>query len=225
METKVNSSVVGNKVTMKLVPSVVPVGTESVLVLCCVPLHHFISLGTAGSLVDKWTGLHFDWGGCIYMSTLPPTQTLFPSSLSSSQLWTLSQFSWQGRWARCPQCLCAAVRCWVRKAMHKGLKAFLWEKSSPDKINVPGTVLWFWDQVAWHSWCPNGYLLLYFKVSCPHQNWLLGVVFGANCPSALSKYCVGTCLMVQAKTKPQILQLSCISGLRSVLQSCTYLVC
>lgn len=80
METKVNSGVVANRVTMKLGPSVVPVGTETVLVLCCIPLHHFISLGTAGSLVDEWTGLGFDWGGCIYMSTLPSTQTLFPSS-------------------------------------------------------------------------------------------------------------------------------------------------
>lgn len=60
METKVNSGVVANRVTMKLGPSVVPVGTETVLVLCCIPLHHFISLGTAGSLVDEWTGLGFD---------------------------------------------------------------------------------------------------------------------------------------------------------------------
>lgn len=135
METKVNSSVEGNRVTMKLGPSVVPVGTESILVLSCVPLHHFISLGTADGLVDKWTGLRFDWGGCIYMSTLPPTQTLFPSFLPSFRLWTWSQFSWQGGWARCPQCLCgAAVRCWARKSMHKRLKAFLWGKSSPKKI-------------------------------------------------------------------------------------------
>lgn len=62
METKVNSSVVGNRVTMKLGPSVVPVDTESILVLCSVPLHRFISSGTAGGLVDKWTGLSFHWG-------------------------------------------------------------------------------------------------------------------------------------------------------------------
>lgn len=59
METKVNSGVVENRVTMKLGSSVVTAGTETVLVLCCVPLHHFISLGTAGGLVEKWAGLHF----------------------------------------------------------------------------------------------------------------------------------------------------------------------
>lgn len=131
---KVNSGVVENRVTMKLGSSVITVGTETVLVLCCVPLHHFISLGTAGGLVEKWAGIHFGWGGWIYTSSLPSTQTV-PFILFSSQLWTSSQFSWQGGWAWCPQCLCgAAVRCWAGKLQLKALKAFLWSKSSPKKI-------------------------------------------------------------------------------------------
>lgn len=92
MEKKVNSSVVGNRVTMKFGPSV-PVGTESILVLCSVLLHHFISLGTAGGLVDKLTAFPEGkgrWG--MYLYVIPTSHTdfvspipLFLSALMSSQ--------------------------------------------------------------------------------------------------------------------------------------------
>lgn len=197
METKVNSSVVGNRVTMKLGPSVVPVGTESILVLCSVPLHHFISSVTAGSLVDKWTGLRFHWGVCVcvfichlYLPhrlcflhlSLPLSPEHHPSSVGKvDRHGALSVFVEQ-------QVGAEQGSPWI-----KGSKLFSEAKALIKNKMVKELLSGSETKVAWHSWCPNGYLLLCSKVSWPHQNCLLGVVFGATCPSAVWKHCVGTC--------------------------------
>lgn len=152
MEIKVSGSVVGNRVTMKLGPSVVAVVTESIFVLYSIPLHHFICLGIVGSLVAKWTGLCFAWSReWVYIYVSSTSHTEFVSFIPLFLLaWMPSQCFWQVGWAQCPQGLCGeAVRCWGRKFIHKGLKAFLWGNSTTNKWNSPGNVLWFW--AVWNS--------------------------------------------------------------------------